>query len=147
MSVLSDIATKLTNDGITPAGGIYTLEDTGPLGITRTTVPDAFATDQRIKPCILLKMRNGVSDGQIVGPTPSRRQMLEVWCYEDLGYLYTANMRAAVFQSLHGSRVADTFEIIWSMDVENEYDPAIRANVERSDFAVYSVKSGASFSS
>ena len=124
-------------------GGVYDYAEAGPDGISRTTTPDAFDSNGIIKPCILLKSRGGVPDGALTDEGTqylSVREALEVWFYEDTGYANIEAMRDRVYTLLHATQLTNTFKVLWSGDVRNQRDTSLDANMERSEFTVYTFK-------
>lgn len=146
MSIVSDAKAVLEADAALVAlatGGIYDYDETGPDGISRTTTPDAFDTNEIIKPCILVKSRGGTPDGALVDEGTkylSIQAPLEVWFYEDSGYTNIEAMRDRVYTLLHTYQLASTFKALFAGDVRAVRDTAIDANVERSEFTVYAFK-------
>jgi hypothetical protein len=125
-------------------GGIWDLDEAGPNGINRTTTPDAFDDNEIIKPCVLLKLRSATPDGALEDEAAqyvSVREVLEAWFYEDDGYSNINTMRDRVYMLLHAIQLTGTFKVLWAGDVRNQRDTELDANVERSEFAVYTYKS------
>jgi len=147
VSVVSEAKTILEADVALVAlatGGIYDYAETGPNGISRTTTPDAFDSNEIIEPCILLKSRGSTPDLQLVDEGTqylSTREALECWFYEDTGYANIEAMRDRVYTLLHAVQLAGTFKMLWAGDVRNQRDTDIDANVERSEFTVHTFKS------
>lgn len=102
MSIEDDIKATLNGDtgagGVKTllTGGIYTYGETGRLGVSRVTTPDAFdATTGALKPCCVVKTRAQMPDGgaRDVG-VASYRTVVELWFYDDTDASY-ATLRAA----------------------------------------------------
>jgi hypothetical protein len=128
----------------TATGGVYDLDETGPLGINRTTTPAAFDANEIIKPCVLLKTRSSEPDQSLVDEGAryqSVSEMLEVWFYEDSGYSNIETMRDRVWVLLHAVQLSGTFMCLWAGDVRNQRDTDLDANVERSVYQVATKKS------
>jgi len=128
----------------TATGGIWDYDETGRLGISRTTTPAAFDSNERIKPCVLLKLRNRRADGELrddAGQYSSVSEILEVWCYEDTGYSNIETMRDRVYALLHAQQLTGTFQALWVQDITQQRDIEIDASVERSDYQVFSSRS------
>lgn len=147
-SVSAALAVLEADDTLVAAatGGIYDLDETGPNGISRTTTPAAFDDNEIIKPCVLLKLRSATPDGFLVDEAAqyvSVREVLEAWFYQDSGYDSINTMRDRVFTLLHAQQLSGTFMVLWAGDVRNQRDTNLDANVERSEFAVHTYKSGA----
>lgn len=147
MSVVSEAKAVLEADATLVAlatGGIYDYAETGPNGISRTTAPDAFDANEIIEPSILLKSRGAVPDLALTDEGAqylSVREALEVWFYEDTGYSNIEAMRNRTYTLLHATQLADTFKVLWAGDVRNQRDTDLDANVEQSEFTVYTFKS------
>lgn len=143
MSFESQIVTALASVAATATGGIHTMDSTGRLGITRTTVPSAF-TSGIIKPCILVKQRETILLPDLhdtLPPLQSAKTVIELWFYQDSGYATIETMRNAVFPLLHGKQLDGAFQMFWVGDVRNNYrDTAIDASVERSDYELYLIR-------
>lgn len=147
MSTVSNAKATLEADATLVAlaiGGIYDYAETGPNGISRTTTPGAFDSNEIMEPCILLKSRGAVPDLALTDEGTqylSVQEALEVWFYEDTGYTNVEAMRNRVYTLLHTTQLADTFKLLWAGDVRNQRDTDIDANVERSEFTVHTFKS------
>lgn len=147
MSLVSEAKAVLEADGTLVAlatGGIYDLDETGPNGISRTTTPDAFDSNEIIQPCILIKARGGVPDLALTDEGTqylSVRDPLEVWFYEDSGYTNIEAMRDRVYTLLHATQLPDTFKLLFAGDARALRDTEIDANVERSEYTAYTFKS------
>lgn len=125
-------------------GGIYDLDEAGPNGISRTITPSAFDDNEVIKPCVLVKLRSATPDGELEDEAEqyvSVREVLEVWFYEDSGYSNINTMRDRVYTLLHATQLLGTFKVLWAGDTRNQRDTELDANVERSEYAVYTYKS------
>jgi hypothetical protein len=146
MSVVSEAKAVLEADVTLVAlatGGIYDYAETGPNGISRTTTPAAFDSNEIIKPCILLKSRGSTPDLALTDEGAqylSTREALECWFYDDTGYSNIEAMRDRVYTLLHAVQLAGTFKALWAGDVRNQRDTSLDANVERSEYTVYTYK-------
>ena len=147
MSALSEAKALLEADATllaTATGGVWDIDEAGRLGLSRTTTPGAFDATGRVKPCVLLKLRDrrpfgGLADD--AGQYVSTRQVLEVWLYEDTGYAAIDVMRQRIYVLLHGQQLSGTFAVQWEGDVRGARDLELDASVERSDYAVYGKQS------
>lgn len=122
----------------TATGEVWTLSDTGPDGLNRTTTPGAFDSSGRIKPTVLVRARSSgaegpADEGERYQPL---REMVEVWFYEHAGYAEIEAMRLRVMTLLHEQQIAGTFAVQWAGDVRNQYDDALQEHVERSEYVV-----------
>jgi hypothetical protein len=147
MSVLSAAKAILEADGTLLAsatGGIWDYDETGRLGINRTTTPTAFDSNGILKPCLLLKLRSSEPDGILADDAnqyTSVREMIEVWFYEEGGYTNIETMRDRVHALLHAQQLTGTFQILWQGDLRNQRDIEIDANLERSEYLAITYKS------
>jgi hypothetical protein len=145
--VLSAAKTILEADATLVAaatGGIWDYDETGRLGINRTTTPAAFDSNEILKPCVLLKLRSSTPDGILADDASqytSVREMLEVWFYEEEGYTNIETMRNRVYALLHAQQLTGTFQVLWQGDVRGQRDVEMDASVERSDYLAITSKS------
>lgn len=147
MSVLSAAKAILEADATllaTATGGIWDFDETGRLGINRTTTPAAFDANEIIQPCVLLKLRSSEPDQALVDEGAryqSVNEILEVWFYEDTGYSNIETMRDRVWALLHAVQLSGTFMCLWAGDVRQARDTDLDASVERSVFQAVTKKS------
>jgi hypothetical protein len=147
LSALSAAKAILEADGTllaTATGGIWDFDETGRLGINRTTAPAAFDANEIIKPCVLLKLRSSEPDQALVDEGTryqSVNEALEVWFYEDTGYSNIETMRDRVWILLHAVQLSGTFMCLWTGDVRQARDTDLDASVERSVYRVTTSKS------
>jgi len=140
MTVLANIKAVLEADSTllaTATGGIYDFNETGRLGINRTTVPGAFDSNLIIKPCVLVKLRSETPD-QVLMDDPLQYVSLigiyEFWCYEDNSFSNIDTMLARIYTLMQGTQVAGTFQVHWMGDATPFRDDVLDANVNRSDY-------------
>lgn len=146
-----DIATILRADTPLAAiltGGIHTSGDVGPLGITRTSVRDAFDDDGYLLPCLLVKQRARVPTGDVVdyeAGVVSTAQVVEVWLYCDSadGYAPIDAASARIFALLQGKLLTGSFEVTLTNLIDRQRDPGALsgASMAKMDFAIYSLMS------
>ena len=142
MSGLSAAKTILEADGTlltTATGGVYDFNETGRLGINRTTTPGAFDSNEILKPCVLLRVRSARADGGLADDATkytSIREALEIYFYEDDGYSNIETMRDRVYTLLHAVQLSGTFICYWQNDVRGARDDELDASVERSEYLV-----------
>lgn len=148
MSVVSEAKAVLEADATLVAlatGGIWDFDETGRLGLSRTTTPDAYDSFGIILPSMLLKQRSDTPDFVLADDNTqyvSSKVMLEVWFYEDTGYSTIEAMRNRVYTLLAMKQLPGSFQTLPADDIR----PGIRdidtdANVERSDYLVQTSKS------
>lgn len=148
MGILSTVKAILEADATllaTATGGVWDYDETGRMGLSRTITPAAFDSGKRIKPCVLLKTRERVPDGELVedaNQLASYRQMLEVWLYEDTGYTNIDTMADRVYALLHGKQLTGTFHVVWTGDYRpGQRDLDLDANLQRSDYLIRATRS------
>lgn len=140
MTVLANIKAILDADAtllVTATGGIWDFEETGRLGINRTTTAAAFDANEIIKPCVLVKLRSEVPDLVLVDDASQYRSVIatyELWFYEDDGSALIDTMIARCYTLLHAVQVSGTFIVYWMGDAMLVRDDIIDANVNRSDY-------------
>jgi len=146
MSVLASIKTLLEADATLLAsatGGIFDWEETGRLGISRTSTPAAYDVNGLLLPCLLLRLRAAVPDWVLADDANQYvavRETLEVWLYQDSGYATIEAMRDRCYALLHTKQVTNAFAIRWQGDWRSQHDMVINASLERSDYLVYTRK-------
>ena len=147
MSALSAAKAILEADATllaTATGGIFDYTETGRQGLSRTITPTAFDSNGIIKPCVLLKLRDAIPDGQLADDASqyvSVRQILEAWFYADSSFAAIETMRDRVFTLLHGKQLTGTFVVRWAGDVRGQRDIELDAFLERSDYLVITKRS------
>lgn len=143
MSLIDDAQTLLLADAELVAlatGGIVTTDDVGRLGLNRTSYPAAFDAKGRIKPTVLLKLRDAVADYEAADDVlqeVSARQVLECWLYQDTGFETIDAMAVRIYAVLHAIQLPGTWAVQWA----GEYRIPIRdtdldANMQRSDYRI-----------
>lgn len=149
MSVVDDIKALLTADGTFTglmSGGTYTVAELGPLGPSRDTQAALYDAQLRLKPICIIASRNALSTRAIQDTGAQRasmRQAVELYFYADqyAGHTTPAAARQRAYTLLHGKRTASGAHLLWSMDVEQQYERAVDdACYERSDYEAYQVK-------
>jgi len=147
MSALDTVKTILEADStLTTAatGGIWTFDQTGRMGLNRTSTPGAFDSDGIIKPCVLLKRRSSMPDGAIADESAQRASyvtMLEAWFYADADFTAIETMRDRVYTLLHEKRLTGPFYIRWAGDLRDQRDDDLDAFLERSTYQVNGIRS------
>jgi hypothetical protein len=140
MSTVSTVKALLEADATllaTATGGVWDYDETGRLGLSRTTTPAAFDASERILPCLLVKMRSSQPTGELAdGQSLSVRDHLEIWLYEDTGYAHIDTMRERVYALLQAVQLDGTHGCFWQGDVRGARDIELDASVERSDYTV-----------
>jgi len=147
MSIADDCATVLEADngagGVATllTGGIYTFAETGELGISRDTTPNAFnATTGLLKPCCVIRVRGQNYDN---GPrdigVASYRQVVELWFYNDRSATYATieSARTRCIALLDEKMLGTSKQILrWSANPINDaQDPALdNARMIRADY-------------
>lgn len=149
MSILSAAKALLEADATLLAaatGGIWDFDETGRMGINRTTAPAAFnQATETINPCVLVKLRSSTPDYILAddsNQTVSLREVLEVWFYQDSGFTTIETMRNRVYALLHARQFGGAFMCYWQGDVRFPIrDLDLDANLERSEYLVRAKRS------
>lgn len=149
MSYLAQIKAVLLADGDLVAlatGGIWTLEETGDLGLSRKGTPTAFDGYGRIQPTVLLKLRDALPDGQLrddeAGKVLGVAQIVECWLYDHVGYAGIEAMAVRIFADLHALHLPGAWPLMWDGDRRPPIrEPGLNANVQRSDYRLRYIRS------
>ena len=147
MSVESTIKAVLEGDATllaTATGGVWSFDETGHMGISRTLTPTAFDSTGVIKPCVLVAQRNA-NPGLTVPDDASQvmdvRQVVECYCYSDASFATIATMKDRVYALLHAQRLTGPVRVDWAGDFRGPRDLDLDAWVERSDYLCVYVRS------
>ena len=146
MSAIGAIKTVLEADATllaTATGGVWDYDETDRQGLSRTTAPGAFDASKNIKPCVLLKLRSSIPDGQLAdsaGQVASVRETIEVWLYQDRGYTAIETMGLRIYALLHEQRLPGTFLVSWQGALRAGRDIGIDANIERNDYLAVTIR-------
>ncbi len=141
MSAVSTVKAVLEADATllaTATGGVWDYDETGRLGINRTTTPGAFGANGILKPCILVKGRSAVADGLLADDAAqyaSVRETVELWLYEDAGTTAIETMASRARKDLHGVQLDGTFGCWWQQDIDGR-DDTMSASFRRSDYLI-----------
>lgn len=126
-------------------GSVYTYKETGRLGISRTTTPNAFdATTKKLKPCAVVKARSTVPDNLLADDgtqEQSVKPIIEIWLYEDGGAAGTISetARARVYALLQGKQIGGIVRRVH--EVRDFRDPDLdHAQVMREDYEIRTVE-------
>lgn len=142
MTVLTNIKTVLEGDTTllaTATGGVYDYTETGRLGIHRknTNTATAFDANGIIKPCILIRKRSEIPDGELMDVNSqymSARAIFEIWFYADNAYTDIDTMISRVYVLLNATQVTGTFRVDWMGDGPQIRDDEMDAYTGRSDY-------------
>lgn len=146
MTAISAIKTVLEADATllaTATGGVWDYDETDRQGLNRTTAPAAFDASQNIKPCVLLKLRSSIPDGQLAdaaGQVASVRETIEVWLYQDRGYADIETMGLRIYALLQEQQLPGTFLVTWQGALRAGRDIGIDANIERNDYLAVTIR-------
>lgn len=143
MTTLSSAKTILEADATLLAlatGGIYDMDETGRMGISRSnSATTAAFTSGIIKPCLLLRLSASAPFGEIADdttPSTGARDVIQVWAYQDSGYATITSMLDRVFVLLQGKQLGG-FICRWLRKVQPPVrDIEVDANVEHDDYEV-----------
>jgi hypothetical protein len=137
------LAADATLTGIL-TGGILTSGTVGEEGLSRTETPAVFDAAGYLKPVALVRQRGLVPNSQVKDfdeQITSATQVVEVWLYQDSGYVEIDAAKARIYTLLQGRMLAGTFELDLVNLIERQRDQgALRgASLTRMDWAVYSI--------
>jgi len=139
------LAADATLTGIL-TGGIYTYRETGRLGISRTTTPNAFL-DGFLRPTALIKGRQELADGEIQdsdGQFSTTRQVIEIYLYDDGDNNYSTleTARTRIYALLQNKQLTGIAEIVFVGDIDDLREQELdNAALLRQDWLVHSTKS------
>ena len=97
-------------------GGIYPYTSLGLQGISRETTPEAFDADGYLQPTIVVKTRAPLPDNRISDVREkllAQVQVLELWVYEEDGYVNINLILEFCFNALHGHIFPGFVPIVW----------------------------------
>lgn len=98
-------------------GGIYPYTSLSYQGITRETTPEAYDADGYLLPIIVVKTRAPLPDNRIFDQRErltATNQVLELWVYEDIGYVNITQILDFVFNALHCHKFPDYYPMQWA---------------------------------
>lgn len=126
-------------------GGVFTSEDVGRDGITRTSAPDAFDANGFLQPAALVKQRGNVPDNQVVDQMAQIRsatQVIEIYLYQDSGYDQVDLARARLYVLFEGYAFSNTFPAEWVNTIDRQQDEGALsgASLARIDFLVADIQ-------
>ena len=147
MSREDDVYESLADTFITSlylTGGLFKSGDLGPEGITRETAPAAFDSDGFLKPCALVKQRSTVNTGDLSDidyKLISKREVVEIYLYQDTGFDTIDNAVNYITMQLTGEQYDDSFEMNLDNIVDRQRDTgALRgASLIRMDWSIVAV--------
>ena len=138
MGMAETIRTALQGQITAASTRIYTFDDTGRLGINRTTVPDAFDANQIIQPTVLVRETETLQVDEIIGGgVRSASVGIALFFYDNNAFTNLDQMRIEAFRALHEEIVDGSFQVFWSSDVRDLRDTELDAFVDRSDYEVF----------
>lgn len=131
--------TLLTNDATLAALATGGVHDVQSLGRQELELADITAGTPLVKPAVFLRW---TTETEFVRVINARRVYLDIYVYQDTGYLVTAQMRDRIFTLLHQQRVTFTepagdylYAFVWAGDVVQQQDDTLGgASMERSRY-------------
>lgn len=125
MTVASDFVELLSDDNDIPdklTGGIYSIEDTGYMGVSINSTPAAFS-GPLLLPCAVVKARSQVATSEIRDPNTkatSFNQAIEIWLYEQNSTETIEEAAALIYNLLHESKPVDDRWCYWMQTTEGQ---------------------------
>ena len=125
-------------------GGIYTWEDTGRLGFSRQSIPNAYDANGLLRPCLIIKTRDDIAQYEIPDADfqfVDTKAVAELWFYDDGNNTYTTIKAAQdrCYLLLQDRRINGAFyvqiigHLLDKRDTGND-----RAIYVRSDYTLFS---------
>ena len=148
MSAESAIKAVLEADATllaTATGGVWSFDETGHKGLSRTLTPAAFDSNGILKPCIMVSQRNanpGYNLQDDNGQMVDVRQVVELYMFQDDAYSAIETMKSRCYALLHAQRLTGYHRVEWAGDVRLGRDLDLDAYTERVDYLTIYVRSG-----
>jgi hypothetical protein len=151
MSKEIEVATIMAADtelSILLPGGIYQASLLGEDGISRGDTPEAFDENGWLQPCALVRERGIVPSGDLVdyeSQTIGTVQVVEIWLYEDSGFVNINASIARLLVIFLGKRLSDSWELYPANIINGERDQgALKGrSLARVDLAVHATLTAA----
>lgn len=123
-------------------GGIYDYDETGRTGISKTNTPAAF-TGPILNPCAMVKVRSTVPQGDIAD-SPAQKlsvvRVVEIYLYQENGYVNIENAQNAIFTLLHEKRFSWGY-MRWANTLEGRSAEELNgARLIRADYQIDTIK-------
>lgn len=125
-------------------GGIYTWEDTGRLGFSRQSTPNAYDSNGLLRPCLIIKTRDEIAQYEIPDADfqfVDTKAVVELWFYDDGNNSYTTIKSAQdrCYVLLQDRRIGSAFycQIIGHL-LDRRDQGNDRAIYVRSDYTLFS---------
>jgi hypothetical protein len=108
-------------------GGLYTFEQTGRSGISRTSTPDAYDAAGFLQPCAVLKAKDARFASPIRDDRTGAVQVLEIDLYDDgdNGYGAILTARDRIISLLDRQWLAGAGSLRWAGGAEDLRDPKL----------------------
>ena len=151
MSRETEIVARLKGDPALMAiltGDIYAYTEIRRQGLSPKGTPDAFDEDGFLQPCCVVKGRGPVPDPNIYDlhqQMVGRRQVLEMWLYEDTGYDAIDAAAERIYALLQGHPFAKAYPTSWAYTTGPlTDDSAVKgASLKRLDYLIVDVQRAA----
>lgn|GEM_PF-4227285 len=140
MTFISILQDFLADDAVLMAllvGGLYTYEQTGRSGISRSSTPDAYDAAGFLQACAVLKAGAARQTEAIRDETGGATQALEIYLYDDgdSGYGTILTARDRMVALLDRQWIDGAGSLRWAGGVEHLRDPKLNnAVLVRVDF-------------
>jgi hypothetical protein len=122
-------------------GGIYASSGLTRLGIHRETTAAVFDAAGQVQPFALVKARAPVSDSNLFDEDErviAQTQMIEVWCYQYVGYDQIRAAQNAIFSRTQGHAFTNAYKAQWAYTTPQQVDTGALngASCQRMDWRI-----------
>lgn len=122
-------------------GGIYASSALSRLGIHRDVTPAAFNGGGQIQPLAIIKARAPIADSSIFDEEErvvAQSQVLEVWCYQYVGFDKIVAAQQAIFARTQGHAFTGCIKAQWAYTTPQQIDQGalLGASCQRMDWRV-----------
>ena len=122
-------------------GGIYASSALTRLGVHREVTPAAFNASGQLQPLAIVKARAPIPDSTIFDEQErvvAQSQVLEVWCYQFVGYDQIVSAQRAIFSRVQGHAFSGTYKAQWAYTTPPQLDQGslLGASCERMDWRI-----------
>lgn len=148
MSVESTLKAVLEADATLLAlatGGVWSWDETGEKGLSRTLTPAAFDSFGVIKPCVMVGARAANPDPSIAddtGQIVATRQVVECYIMADSGYSTHESIANRIYTLLQAKMISGAGRVDWAGSIRMGRDLDLNANVLRDDWLTVRIRSG-----
>lgn len=121
----------------TATGGIWSFDETGRKGLSRTGTTAAYDSNGVIQPCVLVSERAVNPEFSLQDNSNqymSSRQIVEIYFYSDASFADIETMKDRVYVLLHATQPSGMFRCEWAGTTRGPRDTEIDAWVERDEY-------------